>query len=248
MIFIPLISICLIVGTIIGITGIGGILVIPSLAFFGNLETHVAMSTSLASFLVGAIVATYSYWRMGFMDWKLATPLCIGGLLFAYLGAWVNSGLPTVPLNTMLALLILFAGVSALRPWTAFESLHVPSSSYVTSTVFFIGGSTGFIAGLTGAGGPILSIPMMIMLGFPPVVSVAVAMPYQIMTAFSGTIGNVVHGKVDFAMLVPITIAQVVCIFLGARMAPYIPAQKLKLCIGLLCLAVGSFILYRTWL
>ena len=242
-----LLAICFLVGTLIGITGIGGILLIPSLAVFGGLETHAAMATALASFLAGGVVGTYRYWRMGYMHWRTAFPVAAGGLLFAYVGAWVNAGLPVRPLDTMLGLLIIFAGVSAFKSWTA-GSFCAVGHRLEMPVLLFIGASTGFLAGLTGAGGPVLSIPFMIVAGFAPVLSVAVAMPYQIMTAFSGTVGNLLHGTVDFGLIVPITIVQVLGVYLGSRLAPHIPAARLKTMIGLVCLGVGGFVLVRAWL
>ena len=57
------------VGALIGATGVGGVLLIPAIMFFGGLGTHEAMATALFSFLFAGIVATASYQRYGTLDW-----------------------------------------------------------------------------------------------------------------------------------------------------------------------------------
>ena len=64
-----------------------------------------------------------------------------------------------------------------------------------------IGGATGFMAGLTGAGGPVASIPWMVLVGYSPIHAVALSMPYQIATSFSGSVGNMMGGHVDWMLL-----------------------------------------------
>lgn len=45
--------------------------------------------------------------------------------------------------------------------------------------LFLLGGFAGFMAGLTGIGGPVISVPFMISVEFPPLYSVAMAQPFQ---------------------------------------------------------------------
>ena len=66
------------VGTLIGATGVGGVLLIPAIMFFGGLGTHEAMATALFSFLFAGIVATVSYQRYGTIDWRVTLPVVAG--------------------------------------------------------------------------------------------------------------------------------------------------------------------------
>ena len=53
---ISILLVCLLVGVLVGATGIGGILMPPALMLLGGVEAHQAMGTSLASFLPLALV------------------------------------------------------------------------------------------------------------------------------------------------------------------------------------------------
>jgi uncharacterized membrane protein YfcA len=63
-----------------------------------------------------------------------------------------------------------------------------------------VGGIAGFGSGLTGVGGPALSVPLMVLFGFPALVSIGASQVLQIVAAVSGTLGNLRFGSIDFGV------------------------------------------------
>ena len=63
-----------------------------------------------------------------------------------------------------------------------------------------VGAVAGFGSGLTGRRGPALSVPLMVLLGFPALVSIGVSQVIQIVAAMSGTLGNLRYGTIDFGV------------------------------------------------
>lgn len=242
---ISLLLLAALVGLLVGLTGIGGILLIPGIAMLGGLPTHEAMATALFSFILVGIVGTISFHRNGGIDWGVALPLSAGGGLFSAIGAWANVYISAPPLNCILGAVILFAGCNALRPRVAVGTPWAPHSPHRNALLFAIGASTGFIAGLTGAGGPVLSIPFMIMLGFQPIVCIISAMPYQIATALSGSVSNFMHQTINFSVGLPVSVAEVAGILVGTHLVRRICAQHLRLGVGLICLVVGGFVMIK---
>ena len=104
------------VGTLIGATGVGGVLLIPAIMFFGGLGTHEAMATALFSFLFAGIVATVSYQRYGTIDWRVTLPVVAGSFLSGYAGAYVGAYIPGRALNIVLACLIYSAYLGSSSP------------------------------------------------------------------------------------------------------------------------------------
>ena len=104
------------VGTLIGATGVGGVLLIPAIMFFGGLGTHEAMATALFSFLFAGIVATASYQRYGTIDWRVTLPVVAGSFLSGYAGAYVGAYVPARGLNILLACLIIFSSLYSMLP------------------------------------------------------------------------------------------------------------------------------------
>ena len=233
-------AVCLLVGILVGLTGVGGILVPPGLILLSGLEPHGAMGTALASFLPIGLVGTVMYRRLGHVDWSRATPFMIGGLA-ALPGAVLNASINAKPLVILLAGIILFAGFCVLRPPKAGGSVFWQSRA----GFFFIGASTGFLAGMTGAGGPVLTIPWMIAAGVAPMTAVGLAMPYQVVTALFGTLGNIADGHVDFALLPIVCLLEIVGFAGGVVLAKRTATATLRTLIGGVCCLLGLFLLVR---
>ena len=96
-----------IVGFLVGCTGLGGIILIPALVYLSGLSSHVAMGTTLFTFIFTTSLCSWLYIRLGHVDWKATIPICIGGFLFTYVGADVKAFTAAPYLNLILALLIL---------------------------------------------------------------------------------------------------------------------------------------------
>ena len=152
----------LFVGALIGATGVGGVLLIPALMFFGGLGTHEAMATALFSFLFAGILATASYQRYGTIDWRVTLPVVAGSFLSGYVGAHVGACIPARQLNILLACLIVFSSLYSLLPSGKGTGLAQRLSPRGNMALLFgIGLFTGFVCGMAGAGGGIISVPLM---------------------------------------------------------------------------------------
>ena len=235
--------VCLVVGIIVGCSGVGGILVPPALVLWSGYETHIAMGTTLASFMAVAVAGIYMYGcRLRAFSVREAVPFALGGLAGAAPGGLLASFLPGSPLIVLLAIMVLFSGVGVFRP--AGQGKKVPFW-HRPGGLFLIGAATGLMAGLTGAGGPVLSIPWMILVGFHPLTAIGLAQPYQLATAMSGAVGCAVNGNVDWSALPLMGLFQVAGFVAGVAVAKRLPVQMLRRGIGALCCLLGLFLLGR---
>lgn len=230
----------IVIGVIVGLTGMGGILAIPAIILLAKASPHAAMATALASFLLTGIIGTLNFRAMGVLERKNWMPLCLGGLPFTFAGAWLNACFPASLLLFLLGCIIILAGVSALHAWRAFSGINVNASPRRSLIIAAVGAGAGLAAGLTGAGGPVLSIPVLIALGLPPFPAVVSGMPFQLATSVAGSAGNILRGQIDFTLLIPVAVAIAAGVVSGNRIAPHIPARALKITIGVFCLLIGA--------
>jgi uncharacterized membrane protein YfcA len=234
------------VGLLIGSVGVGGVLLIPALTFLAAVPIHEAMATALFTFIFTGVVATVLFQRRGSIDWRVTVPVCVGGALCAFPGAWANSKLNGTQLTALLAVLIAAAGVytlwsrSAQRP----EAFH-DRPRHQTVLLLAIGGATGFGSGLTGVGGPALSVPMLVLFGFSPLTTIGASQVVQILAALSGTAGNMVHGSIDFRLAALVLVFEIVGVFAGVKLAHSVDARALRRLVGALCVMVGAGLLAR---
>lgn len=235
-------------GTLIGTVGIGGILLIPALTAFSGLGIHAAMATALFTFAFTGAVGTVMYQRRGSIDWRLTVPVCVAAVLFAYLGAWANAFSQPRTLTIALGLVILLAGAYALAKWRAkrLPAFHERPAAQRT-LLGGIGAVAGFGSGFTGVGGPAISVPLMVMFGFPALSAVGTSQVIQIVAATSGSLAHVRYGAIDFRVAAIVTLVEIAGVYVGTRIAHAVNADALKRIVAAVCIVAGIVLMARAW-
>lgn len=235
-------AVCFLVGFLGAVTGVGGVLIPPVLMFAGGLETHAAMGTALASFFPLSLVSAVIYARRGWYQPRRALVFLIGGILGGIAGGRLNVHIPGPPLVCLLACVIIFAGLAALRPHRQGQG----SAFWLSDRgLFCIGVATGLTAGFTGAGGPVLSIPWMVAVGHPPFFAVGASMFMQLGTILSGSWGNARSGFIDWQLLPLVMLMELAGCAVGLVAARHVSSGLARKAIGLLCTGLGAFLLLR---
>jgi len=240
-------AVAVVVGFFIGSVGVGGVLLIPALALLGPLEIHRASSTALFTFFFTGILGTWLFYRRGSMDWRMTLPVCAGSVVFSYLGAMVNSWVEPRPLALIIAAIIVFAGIYVLLPSRHGEGGYRTGRGAAQQALLAcVGAAAGFGSGLSGAGGALFSVPLMMALGFVPLAAIGTSQVLQIIVAASGTAGNVQFGSVDFVTAAWVSVFSLAGVALGARAAHAVSVAVLRRMAAGLCIAVGVFMLARS--
>jgi len=234
------------VGVLIGTVGVGGVVLVAFLALFGGLGIHQAAATALFSFLFTGILGTWLYQRRGSIDWKIAVPVCAGALVFGYVGAAVAALVDPRPLSIIIALIIVGAGVYILIPLRVAAEPRTGGARREQALLTAVGAASGFGSGFSGAGGPLFSVPIMVILRYVPLTAVATSQVLQIVAAISGSLGNVRHGFIDFTIAALVTIFELAGLIIGVRLAHIASALVLRRLAGSLCVASGGFLLLRS--
>ena len=94
--------------------GGGGMLLVPLLTRWCGLEQRRAFATSIAIILPLCALSSAIYWFRGRLDFLLALPYLLGGLIGGFLGGRIFQKLNMVWLRRAFALLILYGGAKAL--------------------------------------------------------------------------------------------------------------------------------------
>jgi uncharacterized protein len=103
-------------GVLSGLFGIGGgILIIPSLIFFAQFHTKLAIGTSLGAMLLPVgLLGAYAYYQDGNLNIKASLLIGLGLFLGAYAGARLAQTLSGPTLQRMFAI---FMVLMAIRLW-----------------------------------------------------------------------------------------------------------------------------------
>lgn len=240
-----LLAAALVVGLFIGTVGVGGILLIPALTYLGGLTVHSAAATALFTFVFTGILGTLLFQRRGSIDWRITRPVCLGAVVFSVLGAWASSRIDARPLALIIAAIIVFAGGYILLPSRQRERFRDGRSNGERLMLLGVGAVSGFGSGLSGAGGPLFSVPMMVLAGFVPLASVGASQVLQIVTAAFGSAGNLAFGHIDFSVAAWITAFELAGVAGGVRLAHVVSVQTLRRLAAGLCIVVGAVMLWR---
>lgn len=245
--WLALAAIALVVGFFIGAVGVGGILLIPTLVWLGGLPIHQATATALFSFLFTGIAGTWLFQRRGSIDWNITLPLLAGALLFSYLGAMANAMVNAPALELIIALIIVFAGAYILLHTRRENGGYRDGRSRGQQLLLMIVGAlAGFGSGLSGAGGPLFSVPMMLVLGFFPLAVIGASQALQIVAALFGSLGNLQFGSIDFLLAGWITLFELAGAMAGARAAHAASVILLRRTAAALCVLTGLLMLARS--
>ncbi|WP_156411625.1 sulfite exporter TauE/SafE family protein [Nocardioides sp. Soil805] len=230
-----------VVGVLIGMVGVGGVLLPPGLVALGGLTANEATATSTWAFVFTGVVGTVAYAWRGVVPWGMVGRLAIGVVPAAFLGALVNARLPASIVMLGLAALTLFVGVQQLRPRAAKET----RDELGTAALVTVGAFVGFGSALTGTGGPVLLVPVLLTLGVPPLRAVAASQAVQLPVVVAGSAGYLQTGLVDVRQGTVLGCVAALGVVAGAVVATRIRAEGLRRIVALACIAAGVFLVVR---
>jgi len=237
-----LVALALVSGVLIGCVGIGGVLLVPCLTFLG-VDVHEAIAASMFSFVFSGIVGVWLYSRAGSIDWISANWLSGGAMPGALAGAFIAARLGGAVLLALVGAAVLFAGVRSLRrgagPYEGTRALRPPA-------LLLIGLLVGAASAITGSGGPLLLVPLLMWLRLPVLSAVGLGQVIQIPIAGLATIGNLLVGHLDLRLGAVLGIGVAIGTAGGARIAHAAPVHLLTRLVALVLLAVGAFLLVRS--
>jgi uncharacterized membrane protein YfcA len=209
---------------------------------FAHLSVHQAAATALFSFLFTGILGGWLFSRRGSIDWKVAGPVCAGAFLLSFTGAAAGSAVPASMLMWIIAAILLGAGLYILFPKARQNSN--PKRQLARRSLgplLGIGAVSGFGAGISGAGGPLFSVPIMLALQFDALAAVGTGQVVQIASSLSGSLGNMGYGSIQYSLALPVTVAELIGTLLGVRIAHAMHGNQLRVAAAILCIvsAIG---------
>lgn len=224
------------IGGLIGSIGIGGVLLTPWLAQVVGLPVREAIVISSFAFIGTGIAALVVLLRTrpgGAVNWPLVSAVVPGALA----GAWALSIVPAKFALWLLAALTIGIGAKAVLGRTTEPGGAVTANAFrpgVMTGVF-----TGFASALTGTGGPMVMVPLLLWMGTPMRAAILLGQAIQLPIALSASAGNLYLGGVDIIVGTAIGLVLVPGSFLGYYLSSRLPLPALSRLVGLALVAAG---------
>lgn len=232
----------LLAGALIGATGIGGVLLVPVLTKLGGVPLPQAIAAASLGFALPALVALGPLRREPAMAAR-CLPLLAGALAGAAAGALMVRWLPAGLLMAGVTALVLFAGWRGLLAGAAPEPAS--SAPLGTAALLALGALVGLGSALTGTGGPVLVIPLLMLLRQPVAFAIVAAQAVQLPVALASSTVHAIEGRLDLPLAALCGVLMLAGSIAGQRAAAGLDMRELQRLVALLLLAVGAWF---TWL
>jgi uncharacterized membrane protein YfcA len=222
-------------GALIGAIGVGGVLLPPALVYVGGLDIHTAAGTSSWCFLFTGVVGTLTYARGGTVPWGLVGRLTVGIAPAALLGALVNGVVSATVVWLLLGAITLGAGVHRLstRSGGARTGLGWPAA-------LAVGAGVGFGSAMTGTGGPVLLVPVLLVLDMAPLTAIAASQVIQLPLVGFAVLGYAATDSVDPGLGTQLGILAAAGVVGGALTVSRLRPHLLNRVAAVLLIAVGA--------
>jgi len=190
---VALIALGLPIGFLIGLIGIGGVLLTPALTHIFGRDVHEAVSLSLASFVLAGVIVTAKACRrdawLRANDWIFLFAIVPGALA----GAFAAPSIPGGPLALVVSFCVALAGFFCLqKPASSGGGLPGPGMLAGMGVV------TGFLSAISGTGGPLICLPLLLWQNMDVRRALLLAQVAQLPVAGTATLVNGYSGSLDF--------------------------------------------------
>ena len=255
----------LLCGAVIGITaglfGIGGgVIGIPVLLFLFNLQgmpdalsMHMAIGTMLSTVIVTTIVASYTHYLKGTINFSVFKKFILGAMIGSVIGITLSKHMNGIYLQKIFAI---FLAIIALHMFLKIEvephqNFPGRSAMFIASIIF------GILSGMLGLGGGVFMIPYFNWCGMSIRQSIATATACIWPVALIGSVGYMYSnvqlttmpawnsGFVYWPAFIGVSLTSMLCAPLGIRLAHRISTGLLKKSFALLLMGISVSLLVR---
>lgn len=231
------------VGTMVGLTGVGGgALLVPLLVIFLDVPPIIAVGTGALFVAVTKIGAGWSYYHRGYVDKRLVLRMSIGSIpgailgvgllaiLRAHLGEGVNE-LLKILIGVLLILTPAFALFQKFLEKSGKGSLRDRLPAWITpqNGAVAVGLIGGFLVGMTSMGsGSIIMVLLVLFYSRTLPTLVGTDMVHSVMLAFVAGMGHFALGDINFPLLAALLLGSIPSAWCAAQYATSIRAVWLR--------------------
>jgi uncharacterized protein len=249
----------IIVGFIVGLTGMGGgALMTPILVFFFGVDPLTAVSSDLVASLFMKPVGAAVHLRRGTVNLKLVFWLCVGSVPAAFSGVFVlralgdGDDLAAMVKKALGAALLLAATALVFRAWMVLversslagegpAQLVRPEVIVRPVPTVVLGALAGLIVGMTSVGAG--SIVIVVLLFLYPMLKasqlVGTDLTQAIPMVAAAALGHILFGDFQLGLTATILVGAIPGVYVGARLSSRAPGGLVRRALAIVLLASG---------
>jgi len=243
----------LVVGTLVGLTGMGGgVLMTPLLVLGLGMPATAAVGTDLAYSTITKLAGAWQHWRQGTVDARVVRGLAVGSVpatLVAVATLFVLRGIDATALDRTLerfigVMLVIAAALMLRKVWLGSrgQPAHLDSQGdYPIRRLMAIGALGGFLVGLTSIGSGSLIIALLVVtISLSPEKLVGTDVAHALLLVGAAALAHVLFlNDVDYAIAGKLLIGSIPGVLMGSRLAVWVPRRPLQAGLAVLLLSTA---------
>jgi len=250
------------VGVLVGMTGIGGgSLMTPMLILVFGVQPATAIGSDLAYAAVTKTVGGYKHLRQHTVDVRLSSWMAIGSLPASVFGAyvlhlledWAGADFDDVIISILAVALLVTGAATVVRNFIKSmderERASIPMERRHKVAAVALGGSVGFILGVTSAGsGALIAVGLILMFRLTPQRVVGTDVFHAAIVLWAAGLAHVSAGNVDFGLVGNILIGSIPGVWVGSHWSVRVQPTVLRATLGLVLIGAGLALLIKAGL
>lgn len=246
----------LVVGVLVGLTGMGGgVLMMPLLLLGVGMPASAAVATDLLYSAPTKLVGGWQHWRQGTVNRRvirdLATGSLPGTLLAVGVLAWLQSDGKTLSEawleHGIGVVMLVAAGLMAQRVVRHLRSADQPpvaiscaERGYHRGWIITVGALGGFLVGLTSIGSGSLIVALLVLVvNLEPRQLIGTDIVHAALLVTTAAIAHLFLGQADFGVAAWLLTGSIPGVLVGSRLAVHAPRTALQMILVLLLLSTS---------
>ena len=235
-------------GVVFGLTGVGSVFAVPLLTYGFGLPPHQAVCMAMVSVNALAATSTALRWRASEFATRAGIVMAVAGMLTAPLGAAVGRVMSGRWLMLVFALFVAAIAIRLLihRGRTPEHAAQPATASPFSLALALAGAAAGFLAGLLGIGGVVITPALVLLGGVEIHRAIATSLPVMFAISLSAIAAHLIGGQTLPPTLAAFFIAGgCVGVVSGIRLGRRLSGPRLELIFAVAMLAIAAYVLVR---
>jgi uncharacterized protein len=228
-------------GLLVGLTGIGGVLLVPVLTGVAGLSLERAVAACMPALLAAGAYAAFVHLRSARLPLQPVIALCLAAAAGSALGAATLDWLPGTGVRLFVATLALASGLHALASRHAAGG-RIPG----TALLAFLGFVVGYGSAISGTGGPVMLIPILLVLRTPVAAAVALGVAAGLPITAAATAVYAAEGRIDLPLALTLAALLIAGTWAGARLSTRLSGRALTVAVAWTLVGVGVWFAYAS--
>lgn len=229
-----------------GMLGIGGaiinypmLLYIPIMLGFTGFTAYEVSGIVAVQVFFATLSGMFAYRKSGYLNKSLIITMGISILLGSFVGGYGSRFLSEEGINLVYGILAVIAAVMMFIPRRGIDDSKRDSIVFSKVLAAFLTFIVGLGAGIVGAGGAFLLVPiMLVILKIPTRITIATSLAVTFISSIGATVGKLATGQVPLIPALVMVVASLIASPLGAMLGKKVNVKILQGVLAVLILGI----------